>query len=254
MAGSKVISKTPRISKRGRGTRKKKPQKRKYGGALISGSGRMTNFVKNDPFPPSCYKQMVYAGTGQLFVTSTNKQFGTELSFKLNSIYDPYDGTTGTLNTTAYGQAQMAGLYHRYKVNGVKLEVQFFDPSHDGIVCGILLNNPSNLAEALGGKDCGQLAKMPMSWSSSISNTGSQKMYFKQYWPMNVVFNMTKGQYLNDIDNTTSATNGSPATLAKALLAIADANFSNAERSINFTIKITYYTYFYQRKQYAINT
>lgn len=219
------------------------------------GASGTVNFRKNDPFPAMCLKRMVYATRGQFALTRDGTTlFGSGLDqvFNLNTPWDPSTAITGETNVAAYGMTEMISLYNRYKVHGVLVEVQFFDPSTDGLVCGILFNNPSNLSATLAGKTIGAIEKRPMAWASSLANSGSQKLNFKQYFPMNKLFNLTKSQYKNDIENTTSDTNNKPATLVQMRMNVADSSAAaSGTVYMNYVLKLTYFTQFYQRKQYT---
>lgn len=219
------------------------------------GASGTVNFNKNDPFPAMCLKRMVYSTRGQFALTrdgATTFGSGLDQVFNLNSPWDPSTAVTGEGNVSAYGMTEMISLYNRYKVHGVLVEVQFFDPSTDGLVCGLLFNNPSNLSATLAGKSIGAIEKRPMAWASSLANSGSQKLNFKQFFPMYKLFNLTKSQYKNDIENTTSATDNKPATLAQMHINIADATAAaSGTVYMNYVIKLTYFTQFYQRKIYT---
>lgn len=224
---------------------------------LGKGSIALKSFRSNDPFPPRCFKTMTYSASGQLdLITAGTANFSSsEYAWVLNSVADPFLGTLpGNLNTACYGMTEMAAIYNRYKVNGVLIEVQFFDPSVDGLVLGLLFNNPSN-SEVLTGKSIGTVEKRPQGWTSTLANTGSQKMNFKQYFPMNVLGNITKSQFKNDITNWTAATTGSPATIPLMQLCMADSSARNPATPITlycaFTIRLSYFTEFYARKQYT---
>lgn len=257
------------VGKKGRsGVRRKKPvsrrkplAKNKYarkrlGPKLGTGTITLKSYGANDPFPPMCMKTMTYAATHQLHI---NNAIGTanfsseERVWKLNSPVDPYVGITpSVLNTSAYGMTEMASLYNRYKVFGVLVEIQFFDPNEDGLVAGVLFNNPSNGSNQLLNSSIGSVEKKPQGWTSSLANTGSQKLNFRQYYPMHQLFNLTKSQYANDIENTTSGTASDPATNAWVNICMADSNArANTDLYMQYTIRLTYYTQFYQRKQYS---
>ena len=213
--------------------------------------GKLTNFVKNDPFPPMCRKQMTYSGSYSLSVNSATTQFGTAVRWALNDPYDPHTGVIALLNTSAYGMTEMASLYNRMKVYGVKIDLLFYDPSTDAPVCGVLLLNPANGSLTIAGQTIDAISKRPMGWSSALSNTGSQKMRFTQYLPMHTAFNLTKTQFDADFGNTTSPTNSSPGSSAWIEIAIADPQGSATAKTVQFQIHLTMYTEFYQRKIYV---
>lgn len=218
----------------------------------------------NDPFPPMCMKRMTYCGTGQLQVnngaigTALFANVGGDFVWRLNSPHDPYIGVTASLNTSAYGMTEMAFLYNRYKVHGVLAEIQFYDPSSsgtskaDGLVLGIILNNPSN-TDTVTGLTIGAVERRPQGWTSTLADSGKQSLNFRQYLPMHTAFGITKLQYKTDIENTTGATNSDPGSVPTLHLSMADSNGRSDSTTLymNFTIKLTYFTQFYQRKQYA---
>lgn len=249
---------------------RKQKQKKRYPARRripILGGRTMGLSVINseDPFPPMCLKRMTYSGTGQLHIangatgTANFANVGGDFVWRLNSPYDPYIGISpSSLNTSAYGFAEMATLYNRYKVHGVLCEIQFFDPSSsgdaraDGLVLGVILNNPSNV-DTVNGLSIGAVERRPQGWTSTLADSGKQSLNFRQYLPMHTAFNITKLQYKADIENTTAGTNGDPGSVPTLHLSMADSNARSDSTNLymNFTIKLTYFTQFYQRKQYA---
>lgn len=235
---------------------KPKFNKKKFKSNFGKGTIGLAQFRANDPFPPICHKKMTYCESGQLRIVPSGSQLFSavdEYVWKLNDVLDPYVGTLpAILNASTYGMNEMAQLYNRYKVTGCMIEITFFDPSADGLVVGLIINNPSN-AVVLAGKYIGDVGKRPQGWVSSLANTGSQKLNFKQYFPMHTLCNLTKLQFKVDIDNLTSPTTGSPGSLPKLHLNMADstARSSGSDLFMQFTIKLTYFTEFYQRKQYT---
>lgn len=242
---------------------KRKPMKRKI--PILGGRTMGLSVINaNDPFPPKCFKRMTYCGTGQLVIqngilgTSNFANVGGDVVWRLNSPYDPYIGVAASLNTSAYGMTEMASLYNRYKVFGCLIEIQFYDPSAlgdtraDGLVLGLILNNPSN-TDTVTGLSIAAVERRPQGWTSTLADSGKQSLNFRQYLPMHTAFNVTKLQYAVDLENTTAATNSDPGSVPTLHLSMADSN-ARSDSSVlymNYTIKLTYFTQFYQRKQYA---
>lgn len=221
--------------------------------------GMMTRFLKNDPFKPKDFKRLTYSGVGSLGVTSVTAAPSASLAFTLNDPYDPYlPLTPATLNTKALGMTELAAIYNRLKVHAVEVSVTFYDPQGpagtitDGLVACCLVNNPSNLANTMVGTDYGKLAKLPMTWVKQISDYGSQRVTFKQYFMMYQLFGLTHQQFKNDIENTTQPTNGSPASKAELEIGIADSHGRNTACICQFKIEINYFVELYQRVELAL--
>lgn len=228
-------------------TYKKKAYKKKSG---FKTKGMLNRYNKGDPFPPYMFKSMTYASSYAITRTATlSTTFATPFQFRLNDPYDPYIGTTpAVLDKTVNGMAELASLYNRMKVAGMRIEIEFFDPSADGLVVGCQVLNPANLASTIAGQDIGDIEARPQCWTKSIVNTGSQRVWFKQNFKMHDLFNITKIQYDANIEAFTQPTNGSPSTYPVLEVSCADSNGANTQKTLQFTIKLTYYTQFYQRK------
>ncbi len=231
--------------KNNKGSKKKNLKKLRK----VSISGDLHQFNKMDPFPPTKNMTVTYAGADQLTTANgITNDFGSELSFQLNAPADPLFGTSpAVLNKTANGMDEIALLYHRMKVNAVSVEVEFYDPSLAGIVCGALVKNPSNAGEVLQTSPIGIVEARPYAWTQFISDTGNQRTVFRMYAKMSKLWNLTELQYKTDIVNTTSTTTAVPATPVYLALAVSDSLGSSTSKTCQFTIKIHYYCQFYQR-------
>lgn len=226
-------------------------------------SGMLTRIVANDPFPQMQFRKLTYVDENIIGTTNVaSPMFGTENLYNLNSIWDPYvAGGVNSHNTTALGCVELAALYYRYKVHAVDIDVTFYNPrlntftasaDINGLIAGLIVNNPSSLANTLAGNDAGRVSKLPFVWTKEVPATGQNKVHFKQYLRMSTLFEMTNAQYKDDINNTTAGTLANPSTLTQLGIALADGNSNSTFYYCNYRVQITYYTQFYQRKDLAI--
>ena len=203
---SKRRYKRPTTRKRRSGT---KPQATRM-------RGPMKLFGSFAPFPPTYNCKMHYVETVTL-TTDTAGVFGAGTTFRLNSLYDP--NLTGT-GHQPYGYDQMAALYKRYIVSGVKVHITFTDPSADGVAVGCMVQ-ASGGAGALYGITPDIIKEQPLSWVAPVNNTGSQVKHFSQYFPLQKVEGLQKVQWIANEDQYGAAINANPSLCPTIITAAA---------------------------------
>lgn len=224
-----------------------KPKAKRKTGYTSTTGGKMTNFIAGSIFKNTIKNQMIFSGVMLLTVARADTNFGDEFAYRMNSIFDPYVGTTPALDVPAYGWAVMIALYRRYKVTALTVEVLFADPNLDGIMVGMQVNNIGDVTP-LQGQSSITMGQKPMSWVRYLSNTGNQQVKFKQTFQMYSILGMTKSQYDNDITSLTSSlVTGSPVSTPYLRIAVADSNASFTTKTVNARIILTYHTEWKER-------
>lgn len=202
--------------------------------------GPMKNYVANDPFRPWMNCKLSYTQTTVL--ATGISLFGTEQVFRLNSLYDP-DFSGG--GHQPYGFDQLNGIYRKYIVSAVLIEVTMFDPATDGLIIGCIVQ-PSSATYSLTGKDKDAIQELPMSVLKRVPNTGSQKAYFKQYCLMATLEGLNKVQYQANLAEYAALTNASPTLTPYMRLAVTNTTGVDGQQ-ISVTVKLTYYCKLFDR-------
>lgn len=213
------------------------------------GSGLLTS---PSPFP------LVWKGCKQRFgdsyklYTGAGGTYGSAVAYSINDMYDPRQSVGGE---QPYARDTMVTLYDRYKVTGVTVQVEFTTPNINGIICGVMFNNPTNTS-VLTGNVPAYIRELPNAASHIVADTGKQKWVFRKHFPMWKVLGVTKLQFEADIGIYDALSTGSPsltAGLATMRLAIANIDTAGAASAGDITANtvITMHTDWYQRKSLA---
>lgn len=217
---------------------------KKKSGAMRTGTGTMTsnqawNLGIRGSFPFPNKRMAVLDYVDQIALTSSAAGlFGTEQVYRLNSLYDP--DFTGT-GHQPYGYDQLAALYLRYKVEAVKIFVEWGDVSGDGIFPAFMVTTPND-GTTLAGKDVPTACeKQNVYQAGPISNTGQQLVRQALYLPMHKAVGLTKLQFAADVTNYGAAVGANPTLSPFIRFAIADTAVTGG-LSVKATIRIRYYT------------
>lgn len=213
--------------------------------------GDFRRIADKNPFPPSMVVKFCYSGRNQLSTGNNVSAFGTQYDFRLNSPYDPYTGITSEFNYGCAGWSQLlsaTGPYTRYKVRAIYLNVCFYDPdgaNSDSTICAVVINEPG-ITTTVTGSSISDMESSPNCRLVKVCNSGNQRAYIKQYFPMETLFAWSKTQYNANKEDTTGPYNNSPATIP--LMSIACAN----ERGVAATtvlchVNISFVTELYER-------
>lgn len=163
---------------------KTKPRRQTHGQRLgrkrpigaTSGGWGLRKSVKHwtkrniNPFPARQNFTLKYCDVYQFTTNASFSNYATEYDFRLGSLFDV--DLTGT-GHQPYGHDQIALIYKRYMVHDVKVKLEWFDPSTDGVVVGYCLMYQGSC----NGMSVGELEEKPYSKLVSINNTGSQNAY-----------------------------------------------------------------------------
>lgn len=240
---------TYRRSKRkpyGKRSNKRRTYRKKRMYKNLKGKGSpFKNFHTNNPFKPRLNAKLVYTSAFVLAdAGSSLTTFGTAQTMAMNDIYDPDITNAGH---QPYLRDTLATLYSRYKVNGVHIQVDCNDPTVDSLTVGFAMLNPDNTGFNITTYDHAQLRELPMCAVRYVSGTGSQTAVFKGYVPMYAALTWTKKAFQADQDGTTAAIGASPGTRPRFVFAVSNMR-GGTGASIVCTVKMTYYTTFYDRQ------
>lgn len=220
--------------------------RRKRGGKNRIPRGAFKNFGGNDPFPPRKSVKLIYESTFQLTCGATSV-YGSQRSWALNGLYDTDISGTGH---QPYGFDQMAGLYRKYRVNKCKLLIQCVDPNEDAVRVAAILQSPDGTIN-LTSKALDSVKELPMVATRTVNDSGSQKGYISQSIPISAVSGLSKTQFKADLNSYCADVSANPTKVATVNVAAASLRASGTAANILCSIKMIYYTTFWERKVQA---
>lgn len=203
--------------------------------------GPFSSYGRHDPFKPYYSARLHYSDDISLSAPATVYQFGTDYIFRLNSLYDPNETSTGH---QPYGFDQLAALYRNYKVNAVLINVQFYDPSADGTVVAMELIPPGGTG-TLAGKEVGFIRERPMAIVRTLNNTGSQRVNIKQYVPISTVSGVTPLQFKSNQEDFQALVGANPVKMPRLQLAACSPD--GTAKTVRARVSFVFYCTFFER-------
>jgi len=159
------------------------------------------------PFPQKLRTKLVFENLYTLTtVASTN---AVNIQYAFNGPDDPFQAGTG--DWQPYGYAQLAALYSEYIVLGAHVECEFYDPSADGMTCGLKI-----MGTAPAGVPAFAVEQQPWVQSQSISNTGEQKARFSVRMRVCEAVGLTEQQYQGNLSQYAAFFGNNPSVIANA--------------------------------------
>lgn len=241
----------------------KKPVKKTYkpSTAVVSkakskGFGQGKSYgVKPEPFPRVLITRSKFASHLVMGVPA----FGvaTYNTYRANTIWDPDLTNAGK---TVVGWNILNSIYGRYLVTGCAIDVQFTNPSADGIRVGIRLRQANSLP--IGGSSTMQdILEQPGTYSSGINNTGSQKKSFKFFVTPWSLFGIDKLEYMANSSGYSSLMAAMPTAPGFVagdgcvfdIFAINEDSSASASQIV-CDVKLTYYVKCYNRLALSSNS
>lgn len=197
--------------------------------------------IKPDPFPQRLNTRVKYCYSGTLTShASTPRWTGSEQIFRLSSIYDC--NYTLAAQQSVVGWSMFDSIYKGYIVNGAKIEVNFSNPSSDGMVCFCSLNQTSSLA-TLADKTNYEASLV---YSSDVNNTGGQTRKFNFYVKPWSLLGLSKLEWKANKGTHSSALSANPTQDILFRIACSGASTS---QTVHASVRIIYYVTFFERAQ-----
>lgn len=202
--------------------------------------------VKPQPFPTRLYTRAVYM---ELSGHAACPSYGAinQISYNLSNITNCNYSAGALASKSVANWTELAALYHKYIVMGVKYVISFTDPSIDGLQVGYSLFRNVDFNNQL----LTNYLTVPTTYWSGIVNSGSQKKSFFGYVKPWSILGISKAEYLTNSDQyatnfTQAPTSATQEAFLRVLIANQNVSHSTAE-TINYTIKLTYYVKCYSR-------
>lgn len=192
------------------------------------------------PFPPKYRIKLVYTGWIADGRAGNGTTSNTAYTFKLNSCYDPYGGSTGQYNIQSMYYDQVSQLYKRYCVSGAKVEIKYCPPT---VEHAMTLIRPTTVSTTP--TDFQLEESRPNSIKRTIS-TGGDGSYIKAYFDIAKIHGVSKSKLMND-DLYSALTTADPTLIC--YLHILNCNSANTttDNPLSFNVKITQYITLYDR-------
>lgn len=194
------------------------------------------------PFAPRMQVRLPYVET--LTIAAPGSGVAGTYVFRLNSLYDPNLTQTGH-QPMQYDQ--LTGIYRSYIVRGCKVDLEFSDPSGDGLFVGYNVTSTDTYSAAgdATNKTLDAICEMRNSTVKPIVNTGSQTKKFSQYFPIAKLMQKPSLIYNADRALYAAAYSASPTKEANLSLIVLDSRLGTA--SVLVRVRLTYFAEMYDQ-------
>jgi len=227
-------------------------QRRRANGEVSTNDMPVTNwklYAPADPFPARFKTTLQFSYVGGMTVGATNT-FGTEYVFRLNSVFAP--SFTATTTRQPYGYDQLSGLYDRYFVRAVDVDVTFTDPSSDGLLVAAMVQ-PGSGATTLQGQSLRFPYEAPGCVAAPINNTGTQLARFHKKFTIAQIEGLKESELTAGLANFSAETDNSPTLVPWLRVATASYNATDSTSVCRFSIVLRYDVEFSSRVIQALS-
>lgn len=199
-------------------------------------------FYNPIPFPRSKDYNLTFAYTGNLSTGTTQLVYGDEQVWRLNALFQPNVGAE-TLQPLYFDQ--LTALYQRYRVDAVKIEIQWFtsEATHT-VACAFKVAN-SDDAVTITGKTSRYIDAMPLTDAIVIAPAGEHE--YKQHLPMHTMRELEGEKFFTQGDSYSAQVTANPTNSPLLRLAVAPMS-STSSSTVQYRLWITYKTHFYELK------
>lgn len=205
-------------------------------------------FNLNSLIPPKKFTVMTWNNNVTLSTDATTiNKYGAEYVFLLANINKPQFAGTTTSVVRPNGFDQVAEFYNKFRVYGVKITCQFYDPSSDGVMVACQFQ-PSNEGDSITGQLTQSQGQEKWCTERVVSNTGEQSWIYKRYVSLRRCDGLTRVQYeCSDAYVGTLGTNTTPNTSPYLRFACAN-TVAGATQTIKCRIRLDYFVQVFGRK------
>lgn len=177
-------------------------------------------------------------------------QLAGAVTYRLNSIYYPDPGRPITGNQP-FQYDQLTPLYNKSIVYAAKVDIVWNNPSVDGMYCGYGINSGTSGTNT-SGLTIDRLKELPNVKLVRVNNTGSQIKRQSFYIRMNEALGMSKDHYMGLSDvNEVMGSGPAPTVYWVNVTPFVIYPSTPSAQSVEFEIRITYYTKLYGFKDPA---
>ncbi len=207
--------------------------------------GGSSLFSVKDPFAKFMNVQLAY--TEQLNLTAgALGVYGVTTVYRASSIFAPHFSGPGVAHQP-YGRDTLATIYDKYKVRAVRLQIQFTNPSEDGMVIGVSYTAPGDSSNTLAGESVASAGEQFHVWQKALNNTGSQTVNYDRLFAMHNLLGVTKLQFDADQDLYSAQSGTSPVIFPALRIGAADVTATGGG-TVQAIVKLTFYTLWFDRE------
>ncbi len=207
------------------------------------GNANWTLWSDKDPLPPRWPCKLIFGAASALTVGSASVM-GTEVVYRLNSIYTPLFGASP--GQQPYGYDQLSGLYDRYIVRAVTIDITFTDPSTDGLFVAAMVQ-PASGSLTLQGRSIRNSQEMPGVVCGDLNNTGSQTIRFTKRFTIAEIEGLQKSDFVGSSSLYSAEIDQNPTLNPWLRVAVASYNSTDTTSVVRYNLKLTYETELYSR-------
>jgi hypothetical protein len=236
-------SSRPKSSRSASSSKRRQPSERSVFADTSAPFGQSSlgfpKFFRGGAVPPRKMVVLPYSSS-QTLTAGGSSLFGTELIYRLNSIYDPlYSGAGDYPN----GYSAWSNFYADYRVHRVGIDLTFTDPSADGMAVGALVQY-SNATSGIAASTIQTADSQQKADIRPLNNTGSQTVRISRTFNIWDLDGNTRLQWLANPGY--QAVFGQNPTLCP-YIRIAAACFTSATPTVSVLVRLTYYVELFDR-------
>ncbi len=192
---------------------------------------------------PARYRTTVRYMAKHGLSTGTLGLFGSEHTYRLNSLFDPDFTSTGH---QPFGFDQLSTWYDKYLVTRVRVELTVTDPTGDGLALGVAIR-PTASTSSLTGQSIDVCGERQGVMIKCINDSGEQVKTLLFDLPLHEVCGITQQEYHGALDSYGASVSANP--ILTPYMSIAVINLSNATNySAQVIVRMSFDCIFYERK------
>jgi len=198
-----------------------------------------------DPFPAMIRRQFRYADIHQLATESSTGNLGSQVRYRMNSLFDPYYTGAGH---QPYGYDQLTNIYAKYRVNRISFKATFTTPGGAAdVFCAASYS--TGTSASLSAYSPHVICEWPNAIHGHLSSSGSRVCVLSGTVNLHDIVTIPKAKY--DADDAYSAAVGSDPTQL-VLLSFAVGSYSGTgSEATSLLIELEYDAVLYERQVVA---
>lgn len=194
----------------------------------------MPSLAIPSPFAPRIFRLFNWTEARQL-VGGAAGVMGTEFVVRLNSLFDPDFGVGGH---QPYGYDQLTGIYAKYKVNAVDIDLRIFNPGGSSAVVAYCVNSYDN-PQVLTGFTIATVTERPNVETFPMPGF-DQVVHIKRHFHMADVQGVSRADYKADLTQFVANIGANPLQTPQLRIAVGDIN-GNSNITVNIILTVTFY-------------
>lgn len=200
------------------------------------------------PWKKNCIMNLSEQATLSTAISAVTTQsvFGTEWVYKLNSLYQSRVFPTGTPTPQPNGFGTAILIYKKYQVKACSIELEFFDPTDDGLRVGVFLQSNQGGAQALQALTVDSADSKQGCQTVGISNTGEQRIIKRFKVPIHLIEGISRLSMEVYQNQYSALINANPSIVPYVRIAVAN-TLSAVTQTVKCMVRLNFHTEFTQR-------